>query len=101
MSFPVRVSVTTFNVWGENQWPDRAVPLTQTLQTLRSDVYCLQEVTPDIIKYLDCNLSAYQRVHDNREGWVTESNIYWNDSLLVLVDHGFGDLDMAGTFLLT
>lgn len=96
-SFPVRISVTTFNVWGENHWPARAVSLAQTLLTIRSDVYLLQEVTPAIIKNLDENLKIYKRISDDRrEGWMNESNIYWNDELLSLVDYGFGDLDMAG-----
>lgn len=99
-NFPVRVSVTTFNVWGNNHWPARAVSLAQTLLTIRSDVYLLQEVTPAIIKNLDENLKIYKRISDDkREGWMTESNIYWNDELLSLVDYGFGDLDMPGIAL--
>lgn len=97
MEFPVRISVTTFNVWGNNHWPARAVPLTQTLQTMRSDVYLLQEVTPAIIDYLDKNLHNYKRVEDpKRLGWTTEGNIYWNCELLDLVDYGHGDLALAG-----
>ena len=96
-NFPVRISITTFNVWGDNHWPARAVPLAQTLLTIRSDVYLLQEVTPAIIKNLDENLKIYKRISDDRrEGWMNESNIYWNDELLSLVDFGFGDLDMPG-----
>jgi endonuclease/exonuclease/phosphatase family metal-dependent hydrolase len=68
----VRLSVTTFNVWGDKFWPERALPLTQTLQTMRSDVYLLQEVTPAMIEYLDSNLRNYKRVVDKKIGWTTE-----------------------------
>ncbi|KAJ1398413.1 Endonuclease/exonuclease/phosphatase [Ochromonadaceae sp. CCMP2298] len=90
-SFPVRVSVTTLNVWGNKHWPARGIPLVQTLLTLRSDVYLFQEVTPSIISYLDSNLATYSRVEGPR-GWTTESNIYWNSQLFDLVDSGRGDL---------
>lgn len=97
MEFPVRISVTTFNVWGSHHWPERAVPLAQTLQTLRSDVYLLQEVTPAIVEYLDKNLQNYKRVDDTkRPGWITEGNIYWNSDLLELIDFGHGDLNLHG-----
>lgn len=94
--FPVRVSITTFNIWGENYWPERAVSLTQTLQTLKSDVYLLQEVTPTILDHLDRSMVNYQRIKDNQAGWSKESNIYWNDNLFSLIDHGKEDLNMVG-----
>lgn len=96
MEFPVRISVTTFNVWGSNHWPARALPLTQTLQSMRSDVYLFQEVTPAIIEHLDKNLLNYKRVESKTIGWSTESNIYWNSDLLDLLDYGHGDMDMVG-----
>eukprot|EP01038_Epipyxis_sp_PR26KG_P009438 gene9438-12718_t len=95
-SFPVRLSVTTFNVWGNNKWPERSTSLIQTLQTIRSDVYLLQEITPNIIEFLDKTLGVYKRVVDDKNpGWVNESNIYWNTDLLELVDHGFSELSMV------
>jgi hypothetical protein len=95
-SFPARVSVTTLNVWGENYWPARGNPLVQTLFTLRSDVYLFQEVTPNIISYLDSNLLDYSRVESRVRGWTSESNIYWNKHLFDLVDSGTGDLALEG-----
>ena len=95
MVHPTRVTVTTFNVWGEKFWPERAGPLADTLLTLRSDVYLFQEVTPAIIKCLDETLGGYQRVKaESREGWLKESNIYWNSNIFDLIDFGFGDLGM-------
>jgi endonuclease/exonuclease/phosphatase family metal-dependent hydrolase len=94
--FPARVSVATFNIWGNNLWPDRALGLTQTLTALRSDVYLFQEVSPDIIEHLDATMTNYSRVHDKKIGWLTEGNIYWNSSLLECVDYGASDLGLVG-----
>ncbi len=93
MSFPCRISVTTFNVWGNKYWAQCANPLAQTLLTLRSDVYMFQELTPDIVKHLDQNLGGYTRIRAaGVEGWEKESNIYWNAALFDLVDFGYGDI---------
>jgi endonuclease/exonuclease/phosphatase family metal-dependent hydrolase len=95
MSHPIRISVTTFNVWGDKLWPERSEPLIDTLNAIKSDVYLFQEVTKDIISCLDENLVDYSRVQQgNKEGWMKESNIYWNNTILDLVDFGFGDLAM-------
>lgn len=92
---PVRISVTTFNLWGDNYWPQRSNALTQTLRSLHSDIYLFQEMTPALLEFLDTSLSGYDRIrNDNREGWIKESNIYWNSSIFELKDHGFGALDM-------
>ena len=50
---PVRVSVMTFNIWGNNLWPDRSSAVSHLFQTTLPDVFMLQEVTPDILMYLD------------------------------------------------
>mmetsp|Transcript_2674 Transcript_2674/g.2852 ORF Transcript_2674/g.2852 Transcript_2674/m.2852 type:complete len:258 (-) Transcript_2674:179-952(-) len=95
MGHPTRITVATYNLWGQNYWPERSDALTQLLSTIRSDVYLFQEVTKDIIKCLDENLVNYQRVKsESREGWTKESNIYWNTEIFDLVDFGFGDLGM-------
>eukprot|EP01033_Poteriospumella_lacustris_P009595 gene9595-6868_t len=95
MPHPARFTVTTLNVWGSHHWPARSSSLVQTLLTLRSDVYLFQEVTPAIIKYFDENLGNYQRVKsESAEGWLKESNIYWNKDIFSLVDFGFADLEM-------
>lgn len=96
-TFPVRLTVATFNVWGDNYWPSRSTNLIQTFHSMKADVYLLQEVTPAIIECLDQNLHNYRRVNDSkRSGWTTEGNIYWNSELFDLVDSGHGDLDLIG-----
>ena len=92
--FPTRVTVTTFNVWGQKYWPQRGETLFQSFQSLQSDIYLLQEVSPQILEFLDRNLtSRYARVQGTG-GWLSESNIYWNDSLFSLVDHGRSYLEI-------
>lgn len=95
--FPARVSVTTFNVWGKEQWPERKNQMSFTLQSLKSDVYLLQEITPEIVQYLDDSLTDYKRVTPSNKtslSWTTESQIYWNDGLFTLVDYGCSNLEM-------
>lgn len=101
-SFPVRISVTTFNVWGDNNWPARADALASSLLSMWSDVYLLQEITPAIVEHLDKSIGAdYERIDptqgDKKEqsaGWLSESNIFWKKDLFELVDHGHGDLEI-------
>lgn len=99
LQFPVRLSITTFNVWGAKFWPERSTNMTSLLNSLRSDIYVFQEVTPAILEYFDNTLTDYDRVKpsaSNSEAyasWTTESNIYWNERLLTLVDKGKSPID--------
>lgn len=86
--FPFRVSVTTFNMWGNKNWPERAPGLDSLFNTLKSDVYLLQETTEQLLEHLDRSLGGYKRTHGNDKSTM----IYWNDKLLTLVDSGNGDL---------
>lgn len=97
MATPTRLSVTTFNLWGEQHWPERGPVLLKSLESIGSDVYLFQAITPSVVEFLDANLPNYKRVSEDngRVGWITECNIYWNTKLLTLVDHGFGELEMA------
>lgn len=93
---PCRITVTTFNLWGGKLWPARSTSLTQTLRGLCSDVYLFQEVQPELLDFLDSTLSGYDRVRsDNRPGWSSECNIYWNTDIFEMRDFGFGPLEMA------
>jgi hypothetical protein len=94
LQFPTRMTVTTFNVWGQKYWPQRGETLFQTFQSLQSDIYLLQEVNLQILEFLDRNLtSRYARVQGSG-GWLSESNIYWNNSLYSMVDHGRSCLEI-------
>lgn len=94
LSFPARVKVMTWNVWGENQWPERETPLVRTLHSAQPDVLLLQEVCPAIMKTLD-EFPSYARVDEpTKRGWTHESQIYYNKALLKMVDYGCSKLDM-------
>lgn len=93
--FPDRVKIMTWNVWGNNRWPERESPLLRTLHSSKPDVLLLQEVCPQILAALDTTLSDYSRiVEPDKKGWNNESNIYYNHTLLKKLDHGASKLDM-------
>jgi endonuclease/exonuclease/phosphatase family metal-dependent hydrolase len=92
--FPARVKVMTWNVWGNNRWPERESALVRTVHTSLPDVLLLQEVCPAIIKSLD-ELHSYSRVDEpSKKGWNHESQIYYNKTLLTMIDHGCSNLDI-------
>lgn len=95
MSLPFRFSVCTYNVWGRTRWPDRRSALEHAIGSLRPDVACMQEVQPGIIEAVDATIGGtHDRVHDEFEGWLDESNIWWHRELFDLVDHGAEDVGM-------
>jgi endonuclease/exonuclease/phosphatase family metal-dependent hydrolase len=96
MSFPIRFSVTTFNLWGSKYWPERSADLVESLRDLKSDIFLFQEVTPAMLEFLDGKMLDYQRVQvDSRPGWTTECNMYWKSEMFTLLDEGVGDLDIV------
>ena len=91
-SWPVRVSVMTFNVWGNDRWPERKDALQETVRRHRPDVLYLQEVTPQILQAITEVLPSHKYVVDsNFKGWSTECNIVWNNDLLEKTKHEFVD----------
>ena len=44
--FPARVTVTTFNVWGDRYWPERKFEFSNTIVALSSDIYLFQVDIP-------------------------------------------------------
>lgn len=94
-SFPIRISVMTFNCWGSKFWPERAESLAQLLSCTRTDIILLQEVTPDILSLVERTLANYDRVvDDTRHGWNKECNIFWNRDLFTLCEHGAKPLEI-------
>lgn len=91
--FPIRVSLMTYNVWGNNLWPERINSLNQMFLSTQCDIYMLQEVTPKILENLDKILINYNRINNLNNtwniGWETESNFYYNKDLFDLLDSGF------------
>ena len=87
----------TYNVWGNNHWPSRADGLTSLLQTTRPDIILLQEVTSDILLTIQKSLIEYSYIQDsNKQGWLTESNIFYKNTLIDVISYGLEDLNMEG-----
>ena len=94
-NFPIRISIMTFNVWGDHFWPERSESLAQLLSCTRPDVVLLQEVTQDILSLIERTLPHYTRVvDDSRHGWNKECNIFWNSNLFQLCAFGAKSLEI-------
>lgn len=97
-SFPTRLSVTSYNLWGNKHWPERSLVLGQIFHNLKSDVYMLQKVSPDIIGFLDKHLGEmYGRVELDEDGWETESNIYFDSHKFAMINHGLETFTPLGS----
>lgn len=90
--FPTRLSFITYNLWNTQRWPQREPALRGFLRRFQPDVLCLQELRIETRDVLDEALHGYRRVEDSFPGWLRESNIYWNSSLLEEVQHGAEDI---------
>jgi endonuclease/exonuclease/phosphatase family metal-dependent hydrolase len=91
-SFPVRLSILTYNLWNTRRWPEREQALRHFFRRYRPDIFCLQELRAETRAALDDALPDYRRVQDSNPGWEVESSIYWNASLLEEVEHGLDDI---------
>jgi hypothetical protein len=89
MSYPVRFSVMTFNVWGTFLWPQRKPSLKSLLTNLCSDIIILQEVTNQILDSIIEVLPNHTFIQDSNTAWSSESNIVWNTTLFEILDYGF------------
>lgn len=69
MTFPVRRSIVTYNLWGTERWPERAPALHEFCARCGPDVLCVQELTETTQTFLDEELPTHARVHDPGEGW--------------------------------
>jgi len=87
-----RLVVTTYNLWVDVRWRDRAEPLRAYLELADPDVLCLQELRPVSRDLIDATLTGHQRIDDPFGGWVDEGNIYWRSSMFELVAYGAEDL---------
>src|SRR5690625_5116359 len=96
MTLPLRFVVTTYNLWGENRWPDREPALRDYLQLHKPDILCLQELRQETRDVIDNELSNHKRVNDDFAGWQREGNIYWNQALFEEKEHGAEKIGMEG-----
>jgi endonuclease/exonuclease/phosphatase family metal-dependent hydrolase len=92
--FPIRLSFVTLNLWYTERWDARRPAVGAFLDQFRPDVLCVQELQPETRAFLDECLPGHRRVEDPFPGWANEGNVYWNDRLLVEVEHGAEDVGM-------
>mmetsp|Transcript_22558 Transcript_22558/g.32974 ORF Transcript_22558/g.32974 Transcript_22558/m.32974 type:complete len:300 (-) Transcript_22558:390-1289(-) len=90
-TLPCRVSVMTFNIWGNNFFPERIPVLRNTVSTIAPDIAVFQEVTPDNLKII-CDALPY---HTHINSWELESNILWDERIIDKIEHGFQSLHIA------
>ena len=88
MTFPVRISFVTYNIWNTERWDFREPALCRFLELYDPDVLCLQELRRTSQHALDGLLKNHARVRDRFAGWTNESNIYWRAELFSEIEHG-------------
>lgn len=64
------------------------------LRIYHADIFCFQEIRPELIELFEDPLRGYQRVEGQDAGWRCESSIYFRSDLFALVDSGRIDLSM-------
>ena len=89
-----RIVATTYNLWADTRWPERAEPLRAYVELTRPDVLCVQELRPASRDLIDGALPGHSRVDDDFEGWAQEGNIWWSDAMFELLEHGGEDLEL-------
>jgi endonuclease/exonuclease/phosphatase family metal-dependent hydrolase len=92
---PLRISIVTYNIWGDQRWDFRKEALRNFMAIFEPDLVCLQEFHLTSRALLDATLSGHRRVHDDFEGWATQGNIYWRDSLFSEIEHGAEDVGIT------
>jgi len=90
----VRFVATTYNLWAESRWPERAEPLRGYLRLTQPDLLCVQELRPDTRALLDAELTGHERVDDPFEGWLREGTLYWSTSMFDLREYGAEQIGM-------
>lgn len=92
---PVRISVATFNIWGDELMPARGPRLVSTVQRMRPDVLLLQEVTEGNLSLIEDALPSHASLRQvgaecfSMEG---EGCILWDKETFHLLDSGAEDL---------
>ena len=92
---PLRISIVTYNIWGDERWECRKEALRNFMSLFDPDLVCLQEFHPVSRELLDNALSGHRRVQDNYAGWAMQSNIYWRASMFSEIEHGAEDVGIT------
>jgi hypothetical protein len=88
-----RISVMSFNIWGNEYLSERSKNLDKVLVTIQPDILLLQEVTAENLQLVNNSLPNYDHIQNN-ETWSSESNIFWKSSLFEMIEFGFICFDL-------
>lgn len=100
----VRLSVSTFNVWGqEGKWAERIDKLNECVLSLSSDILILQEINEGILSSLDALLVHHARIIpsslSDERGYTSESTFYYDTRMFTLKEFGLEkDCKMIGDY---
>ena len=89
---PIRLSLSTLNLWNTERWPERGEALKKFINLYSPDIICFQELRKETQAYLDDFLISHARIYDDFPGWTCEGNIYWKKSLFEEVQHDTEDI---------
>lgn len=87
-----RVTIATYNLWIDNEWPRREAALGAVLEVMHPDILAVQELSYDTRSFIDEALPTHARVSDRFAGWLFESNIFWDETRFELVEYGTEDV---------
>jgi hypothetical protein len=90
-----RITIATFNIWGDELFPARAPRLTAAVQRLRPDVLLLQEVTEKNLSLVEDALPTHaslRQVGADSFSLDGEGCILWDKEVFHLLDSGAEDL---------
>lgn len=89
-----RISLISLNLWNTEKLDRRRECLRAFFRTYHADIFCFQEIRPELIELFNEPLAGYHRVEGRDAGWQCESSIYFRRDLFALVESGRIDLSM-------
>lgn len=93
----VELKVMSYNIRldhpndGDNAWPNRKEATIEMVNTLKPDVFGVQEALPHQVQYMSENLPEYACAGVGREDGVSKGehmSIYWNKETIEMVEWG-------------
>ena len=76
---------------GENAWPNRKEATIEMINTLKPDVFGVQEALPHQVQYLKENATAYASVGVGRDDGVSKGehmSVFWNKETVEMLEWG-------------
>ena len=94
---PVELKVMSYNIRldhpkdGENAWPNRKEATIEMINTLKPDVFGVQEALPHQVQYVSENLPEYASAGVGRDDGVAKGehmSIFWNKATVEMLEWG-------------